>query len=39
MNGEWGGDGQMPIKIKIISRGYKVEVKKRRPSWAQFINY
>lgn len=30
----------MPIKIKIItSRGSKVEVKVKRPSWQQFIKY
>ena len=29
----------MGIKIKTISRGYKVEVKIKRPDWQQFLQY
>lgn len=30
----------MPVKIKVLnSRGTRVEVKVRRPSWQQFLSY
>jgi len=29
----------MPVKIKIISTRYNVEVKIRRPRWQRFISY
>ena len=29
----------MGIKIKTISREFTVEVKVKRPSWAQFLQY
>lgn len=31
---------EMPVKIKVMnSRGTRVEVKVRRPSWQQFLHY
>lgn len=32
-------EGIMGIKVKKISRGYKVEVKVKRPSWQKFLHY